>query len=93
MADRNITTEDVPKSITINGHEIALDSGAKVWGGRYEKSAVWKFTSSEGAITHLSLSMAAMGAIVQLYQGMIGCDKEFAAVGFEPQPDDVGAKP
>lgn len=78
---------------TIVGREIQLASGAKVFGGRHEQSIVWKFTSTEGGITHLTLSREAMAAMVHVFQGLIGCDPDFVAIELESSAPTVGAKP
>lgn len=89
MADEELPQ---PSETTLYGREIKLSSGARVFGALHKNSAVWKFTSSEGAITHITLSTQAMSAMVQLYQGMLGCDENFATVGFEPLPDSAAGE-
>jgi len=75
--------EQTTNADLIHGREIVLPNGAKVWGGLHNQSVVWKFTSSEDAVTTLCLSRDAMRALVQIYQGLAGCDENFARVDVE----------
>lgn len=68
----------------IQGRAVELETGSKVWGGLHNNSVVWRFTSKDGATTDLSLSRDAMAAVIHIFQGLIGCDRDFAAVGFMP---------
>lgn len=80
-------TEEKEQSTVVHGRVIELPSGAKVWGGLQDRRVVWRFTSSEGGITTLSLSDHAMHAVIQIYQGLIGCDEDFARVTVERAED------
>lgn len=73
----------------IYGREVTLATGAKVFGACHKSSIVWKFTSKDGAITHVTLSRQAVAAMVHVYQGLVGCDPEFAAVEFEAPADSA----
>jgi len=87
----------VPTNTIIEGREIVLSNGAKVWGGIYNGSTVWRFTSKAGAVTRLVLSQEAAAAFVQLFQGILGCDPDFASIVFETpkesSPDSALEKP
>jgi hypothetical protein len=89
-----VTEEDSQtlKTLHIQGRQIRLETGAIVWGGLHEDSVVWKFTSKDKAVTTLSLSRPAMRAVLQLFQGLIGCDRDFAAVSVDPpDSEETGA--
>lgn len=73
-------------SITMQGRQIELSNGAKVWGGLRDGGVVWRFVSKEGGVTSIALSDLAMQAVLFVYQGLIGCDEEFARVSAERQP-------
>jgi hypothetical protein len=73
----------------IQGRVVQLENGAKVWGGLHGNSVVWRFTSKDGATTDLSLSREAMAAVIHIFQGLIGCDRDFAAVSFMPPESAV----
>ena len=77
-----------PTTETLLGHVIRLSNGASVWGAAYNGSTIWKFVSKDGAVTRVALSTEAVAAMVQLFQGMLGCDPDFAAVMFEPSTPD-----
>lgn len=77
-----------PTTETLMGHVIQLSNGASVWGAAYNGSTIWKFVSKDGAVTRVALSTEAVAAMVQLFQGMLGCDPDFAAVMFEPSRPD-----
>lgn len=70
-------------STVIHGRQAILPNGAKVWGGLREGGVVWKFTSVEGGVTTLALSDHAMHAVFGVYQGLLGCDEDFARVTCE----------
>jgi len=71
------------QSAIVMGREIVLPSGAKVFGALHERSVVWKFTSTSCAVTDITLSREAMTAMVQIFQGIIGCDTDLVRVGIE----------
>lgn len=79
----------------IQGRAVELENGAKVWGGLHRNSVVWRFTSTAGATTDVSLSREAMGAMLHIFQGLIGCDRDFATVTFMPpeSPQSEGEQP
>lgn len=81
-----------PTTDTIEGRIIQLSSGASVWGGIHNGSTYWRFVGKNGGVTRLALSPEAVAAMVQLFQGMLGCDPDFAAVTFEPNlPDSASS--
>lgn len=79
-----------PSTEMIQGREILLSTGAKVWGGVLLDSTIWRFTSKDGAVTRVKLSHEAVCALVQLFQGLLGCDEDFAAVTFDPPSHSAG---
>lgn len=79
---------ETTEKATIQGRHITLESGAEVWGGFHENSVYWRFTSVGGAHTDIRLSIAAMKAMIQVYQGLLGCDIDFLSVNLEP-PEGV----
>lgn len=83
MSEQVEVAERIP---IMMGRIVQLDSGAKVWGALHKQSVVWRFTSKDGATTDLRVSREAMAAVIHIFQGLIGCDREFAEVNFMP-PD------
>lgn len=81
----NMSTEPEtkPDTLVLQGRESILDSGAKVWGALHESSTVWKFTSTSGAVTTICLSQDAMRAMMMVYQGLVGVDRNFVSVMIE----------
>ena len=55
-----------PKIHTINGHQIELPEGRKVWVGERDDSFYIQFISKEGDIRRLRISHEAADALVKL---------------------------
>lgn len=60
----------MPRKIKIDGREITLKSGAKVFLGPYSdnESVAVRFTASTGEISRVRLSNEAVEALLSLYQ-------------------------